>query len=74
MKSSPPPAAERRCVLPGGVDRRELLGTGLCPRDFAVLDGRPRTRPLLVDKAQQKGFHPDDAHREEHYRDHRDER
>ena len=38
----------------------ELKGTGLCPNDFELLND-----VITPEVAREKGFHPDDQHREE---------
>lgn len=37
----------------------ELKGTGLAPRDFELLNGM-----ITPEVAREKGYHPDDQHRE----------
>lgn len=47
------------------IHPQELVGTGLAPEDFELLNSQ--IRPEL---ARKKGYHPDDQHREEHMERH----
>lgn len=46
---------------------KELKGTGLCPSDFEILNGI-----ISPEIAREKGYHPDDQHREEQMERHDD--